>query len=341
MKTEKIGMTLGKFAPFHKGHQLLIEEALKQVDRLVVMVYDAPEIDGIPPLPIRAKWIRLLYPQVEVIEAWNSPPENGYSNGIKEKHDNYIRCLLKGRKITHFFASEPYVYHVSKAIGAEPVMVDRRRIKVPVSGTKIRSDLYKNREHLDPLIYRDLITNVVLLGGPSTGKSTLAEALAKEYNTNFMPEYGREYWNKHQTERRLTTGQLLEIAHGHLEQEDRFLESSNKYLFTDTNAITTYLFSLNYHGRAEPELYDLARKCSSRYDLVFLCETDIPFEVTWDRSGDANRSEMQRRTISFLQEHKIPYFTIKGSLEERICQVKDVLGRYRKYQNVAELQRSA
>ena len=33
------GLTLGKFAPFHRGHQLLVETALAEVDELVVMVY--------------------------------------------------------------------------------------------------------------------------------------------------------------------------------------------------------------------------------------------------------------------------------------------------------------
>ncbi|MCC5600764.1 ATP/GTP-binding protein [Nostoc favosum] len=45
-------------------------------------------------------------------------------------------------------------------------------------------------------MYRDLITNVVFLGAPSTGKTTIASQLAKEYNTVWMPEYGREYWEK-------------------------------------------------------------------------------------------------------------------------------------------------
>ena len=29
---EKIGFTIGKFAPLHKGHQLLLETALKELD---------------------------------------------------------------------------------------------------------------------------------------------------------------------------------------------------------------------------------------------------------------------------------------------------------------------
>lgn len=74
----------------------------------------------------------------------------------------------------------------------------------------------------------------VLLGAPSTGKTTIAELMAKEYSTVWMPEYGREYWEKHQIDRRLTLEQLLEIAEGHLSREEKLLYEANKYLFTDT-----------------------------------------------------------------------------------------------------------
>ena len=48
MNEMKIGLTLGKFAPLHKGHQYLIETALQEMDKLIVIVYDAPEVTSIP-----------------------------------------------------------------------------------------------------------------------------------------------------------------------------------------------------------------------------------------------------------------------------------------------------
>ena len=64
----KVGLTLGKYAPFHKGHQYVIETALEENDEVIVVIYNT---DVIPiPLYVRANWIRTLYPQVTVIEAW-------------------------------------------------------------------------------------------------------------------------------------------------------------------------------------------------------------------------------------------------------------------------------
>ena len=70
------GLTLGKYAPFHKGHQLLINTALAEMDELIVLVYDAPETTSIP-LNIRSNWIKKLYPQVKVLKPGTARPSMG------------------------------------------------------------------------------------------------------------------------------------------------------------------------------------------------------------------------------------------------------------------------
>ena len=45
MCDKKVGFTIGKFAPFHKGHEYLIETALKDMDEFYVVVYDTPELN--------------------------------------------------------------------------------------------------------------------------------------------------------------------------------------------------------------------------------------------------------------------------------------------------------
>ncbi len=44
---QRVGLTLGKYAPLHQGHQLVIETALAEMDRLIVIIYDCPEITPI------------------------------------------------------------------------------------------------------------------------------------------------------------------------------------------------------------------------------------------------------------------------------------------------------
>jgi HTH-type transcriptional repressor of NAD biosynthesis genes len=326
----KVGLTLGKFAPLHKGHQHVIETAIAEMDRVIVMIYACPETTACP-LHVRSQWIRELYPDVEVMEAPDGPTMIGDTPEIKKTHENYILKRLDGRKVSHFYNSEFYGDHVSKALGAENRLVDAERSQFPVSGTAVRNDPFGNKQFIDPRVYRDLITNVVLVGAPSTGKTTLTEALAKEFGTAWMPEYGREYWDEHQVDRRLTLEQLVEIAEGHLEREDKAILEANRYLFTDTNAITTYMFSLYYHGTAHRRLCELAEAAEERYDLTFVCGDEIPYDDTWDRSGEVNRADFQQQIIDDLKQRGVPLVVLPGSIEDRIEIVRENLARFRKY----------
>ena len=326
------GLTLGKYAPLHRGHQLVIETALAEMDEVIVVIYDCPETTDIP-LTVRANWLRTLYPAAHVVEAWDCPTEVGNTPEIKRAHEAYLLDRLKLRGITHFYSSEFYGEHVSAAFGAVNRQVDPERRAAPISGTQIRENSFAFRQYLDPRVYRDLIANVVFLGAPSTGKTTIAERLAQEFDTVWMPEYGREYWEAHHVERRLSLAQLVEIAEGHLEREEALLQQANRYLFTDTNAITTYMFSLYYHQTAAPRLAELAMQAAARYDVVFLCGDDIPYDDTWDRSGDMNRRVFQKQIFADMLLRKIPFIPLTGDLETRVETVKRLLKRCRKYAN--------
>jgi HTH-type transcriptional repressor of NAD biosynthesis genes len=53
----KRGLTIGKFAPLHQGHQLLLETALAEMDELIMMIYNCPKITDIP----QHDWFAQLY----------------------------------------------------------------------------------------------------------------------------------------------------------------------------------------------------------------------------------------------------------------------------------------
>ncbi len=330
--TKTRGLTLGKFAPLHKGHQLVIETALGEMDEVVAIIYDCPGTTSVP-LPVRAAWIRELYPAVKVVEAWDGPVEVGQTEEIKRRHEDYVINHLKIGEITHFYSSEFYGDHMSRALGAMNRLVDPSRTVVPVSATEIRQDPFSFREYIHPRVYRDLITNVVFLGAPSTGKTTIAERLAREYQSVWMPEYGREYWEEHQVDRRLSPVQLEEIAEQHLQREEELLLQANRFLFTDTNALTTLTFARYYHNSTTPRLEELAARATGRYDLVFVCDVDIPYDDTWDRSGETNRCVFQKQVIADLVVRKVPFFTLRGDLETRTEYAKSIIDRYQKFSN--------
>ena len=171
-----------------------------------------------------------------------------------------------------------------------------------------------------------MIKKIVFLGGPSTGKTTLCEVLAEELNSITVPEYGRDYWLQHQIERRLSSQQLLHIAQTQNLWEDQAASKANQYLLCDTNAFTTWHFALHYHQTALPALERLAANCWQRYDLVVLCDDDIPYDDTWERSGDANRHEFQVFNRQYLKDHDIKHILVSGSIAQRKQTVLTSLG---------------
>ncbi|MFT6954624.1 MAG: HTH-type transcriptional repressor of NAD biosynthesis genes [Glaciecola sp.] len=172
---------------------------------------------------------------------------------------------------------------------------------------------------------QDGIEKVVFMGAPSTGKSTICKAAAKQFNSVHVDEFGRTYWEQNQTERRLTPEQLLYIAEEHIAIEERTSPKANKYLFVDTNALTTWHFALDYHQSALPELCALADKSKARYQHVFLCADDIPFEDTWERSGTVKHREFQVFITKELNRRDIQYTLLIGSVEQRLTKIAETL----------------
>jgi len=169
------------------------------------------------------------------------------------------------------------------------------------------------------------IKKIVFMGAPSTGKTTILLAAAEHYNTTYVLEYGREYWEKNNIERLLTPEQLLYIAQEQIRQEDEALKHANKYLFVDTNALTTWHFAQDYHGSALPALDALADNAKARFDVVFLCGDEIPYEDTPERSGDVKRHEFQAFITNQLETRGIAYTYLKGSVNERLNTIKRIL----------------
>ena len=149
-----------------------------------------------------------------------------------------------------------------------------------------------------------------------------------------MPEYGREYWEKNQKNRRLSLEQLVEIAEEHIRREDVMTVDANRFLFVDTDATTTCMFSLYYHGKVHPRLAQLANNTRDRYNLFFLCGDDIPYDDTWDRSGYANRTIFQKQIRADLLRRNIPFIDLKGSLDIRIQTVREILQDFDKFDSI-------
>ena len=150
----KIGFTIGKFAPLHKGHQYLIEKGIKEMDKFYVIVYETDVIDI--PIEQRAKWIKDIYPEVHILLAKNPPSQYGLDEKSVKIQMDYLKSILKDIPVTHFYNSEPYGKFVARDLNIEEVQVDRKREKYAISGTKIRKNIKENKAYVEDIVYKEL-----------------------------------------------------------------------------------------------------------------------------------------------------------------------------------------
>lgn len=152
------GLIIGKFAPLHKGHQYVIETALKEVDNLIIFIYDCPETIDIG-VDVRASWLNKLYPNVKIVKVYNGPKILGKTPNIMKIHSDFIVNKLKQineSNITHFYSSEFYGEYMAKVLNCLNRQVDPKREKYNISATKIRDNPEKYKEFIEDIVYNDL-----------------------------------------------------------------------------------------------------------------------------------------------------------------------------------------
>ena len=151
----KTGLVVGKFAPLHAGHEYLLKIATGAVDELVVLVYDASDVTNVP-LPVRADWIRALYPDVVVLEGYNAPPRDMWTPERTHEHEEFIKQLVSPHHITHVFSCEEYGELLARALGAEHVRVEKLVEGAShMSATIVRSHP-DARQFVSEQVYRDM-----------------------------------------------------------------------------------------------------------------------------------------------------------------------------------------
>jgi HTH-type transcriptional repressor of NAD biosynthesis genes len=340
-KSYRRGLVVGKFCPLHRGHMALIDAALAACDAVLVMSYTKPGFPGYGPAR-RDAWIAQLYPQVQRLVVDEASllllcrergivplpfPADDAPDNLQRAFAAWLCFDVCGFEADAVFTSEEYgdgfaaalaQYVCTRTGRAGPVAhvcVDPARTRIPISGTAIRRDPHAHRAFLDPRVYAHFVERVCLLGGESSGKTTLAAALADHLGTVWVPEVGRNRWEEQGG--RLDYLDMRAIAEDQVALEDRLPLQSRRWLICDGSALTTVFYSEHDYGAVDPAVRALAAR---PYAHTFVCAPDFPFVQDGTRRDAAFRETQHRWYLDKLNSTGMPYTVLHGPLAARIAQ---------------------
>lgn len=164
-----------------------------------------------------------------------------------------------------------------------------------------------------------MLKKIVIIGPESTGKTTLCTELANHFNTQWVPEYAREYLLKNGTD--YDFEDLLTIAQGQLRTEDAYTQqaSGQKLLFIDTDMNVMKVWCEFVFGKCHSFVLDeLAKR---KYDLYLLCNTDLP----WVRDELREYPDLETRQHLYelykniMIHQSTPWADVRGNHAERLA----------------------
>lgn len=169
---------------------------------------------------------------------------------------------------------------------------------------------------------------ISVVGGESTGKSTLAEALGARLPAAVVPEFLRVWVDRHRGRAPLPDEQAAVMA-AHRESEVFALRAAQRagplWVVSDSGPLMTAVYSVQYHGDAS--LLPQALEWAARSDWVLWCQDDFPWHPDPQRDGAAARAASQEILAGVFAEHpRLPVLAVGGPLDER---VEAVLSRVR------------
>ncbi len=160
------------------------------------------------------------------------------------------------------------------------------------------------------------IKKIVIIGGESTGKSTLCEHLAMHYKTSWVKEFAREYLET--LGRDYVETNLLEIAKGQLALEKKIGTAANQFLFCDTDLHVIKVWSDYKYGRCDS--FILHKIAKQKQDAYIITSPDFP----WKEDPLREHPEPKLREYFFelykaiVLKTGLPYCIVSGNEVERM-----------------------
>ena len=162
---------------------------------------------------------------------------------------------------------------------------------------------------------------ICVTGPESSGKTTLAMALAEHFAVPWVPEFAREYLEG--LGRPYVEEDLLRIAEGQLEAERRIAARRPDVLVCDTDLHTIRIWSEEKFGRCDPWIME---QCEyGAYDHWLLCRPDMRWDPDPLRENPNDRERLFEVYATMLARGNRPHTIMEGMHMARMRSAKAVI----------------
>jgi len=305
----------GKFLPFHKGHEAMINFALTKCDFLTVLICCSDK-ENIP-ATTRQKWIQNTFETDKNIEvkAFNYlesefPNTSVSSQEVSKIWSSKFKELFPDYDLV--ITSEEYGNYIASFMKIEHTAFDIPKQLFPVSATAVRKDIFTNWEFLPDSVKPDFAIKVVVLGTESTGKTTLTERLTQYFNCSSVKEAGRDLIANSNA---FEFDDLHLVATEHAKRIDKAVLEQSPIIIIDTDIHITKSYANFIFDKileVESKIYN-----SNKADLYLYLNNDVEYVQDGTRLSESDRNLLDISHRQILKQHNIDINEITGNWEQR------------------------
>ncbi|WP_206767398.1 MULTISPECIES: multifunctional transcriptional regulator/nicotinamide-nucleotide adenylyltransferase/ribosylnicotinamide kinase NadR [unclassified Psychrobacter] len=319
---QDFGVLISDFEPLHLGHLRHIMAAVGQVKTLHVVITPSarPHSDFVITLQDKARWLQMACADLPfVVLHLSQAPIPAYDAKALPTPLGDYKTQISALYKTLECPTETPLYVTKDSIFAQLDDVQDKEIETAAlpfmtlettgfDSAAIAADPVAYWSALHPEARGDYTKTVAIVGGESSGKTTLLHKLVNYYGASYALEMGRLYVGTDLggSELGLQYSDYAPIALDHAEaMRAAKKEALAPVTIIDTDFVTTQAFCEEYEGRTHPFVAACAE--TFRCDYTIMLDNNTPWVDDGMRSlGDPEaRGRFEARLLEIFARHNI------------------------------------